>query len=87
MPRQAPRIDRRIVRAIPVLDDPSVPIAETCRRVGSFAERIGVVRPSYEQIRVLVHDARRREEERRRSLERAVDVYLNLRSPRILFEA
>ena len=40
-------------------DGPSVPIAETCRRIGSEAERIGLARPSYERVRLLVHESRR----------------------------
>jgi hypothetical protein len=38
--------------------DPSVPIAETCRRVGDRAERWGMARPSYETVRTLVHELR-----------------------------
>ena len=41
------------------LDDRRVPIAETGRRVGAVAETLGLVRPSYEQIRRLVHAHRR----------------------------
>ncbi len=40
-------------------DDRSIPIAETCRRVGNEAERIGLTRPSYERVRLLVHESRR----------------------------
>ena len=36
-----------------------VPIAEINRRVGRAAERMGLHRPSYERVRVLVHAARR----------------------------
>ena len=39
-------------------DDPRVPIAETCRRVGAEAERMQLPRPSYERVRVLVHALR-----------------------------
>ena len=35
------------------------PIAETCRRVGRDAERLGFTRPSYERVRELVHQSRR----------------------------
>ena len=56
----APRIDTRLVAALERFDDPDVPIAETCRRVGVVAEELGLVRPSYEQVRTLVHEARRR---------------------------
>ena len=59
MPRFAPRISPRIVEAIVRLDDRSVPIAEVCRRVGAEAERMGLTRPSYQRVRVLVHESRR----------------------------
>ena len=36
----------------------SRPIAETYRRVGAEAERLGLTRPSYQRIRELVHQAR-----------------------------
>ena len=44
--------------AIERLDDDSLPIAEVNRRVGALASQLGFVRPSYEQIRVLVHEHR-----------------------------
>ena len=56
----APRLDSRLVAAIERLDDPTVPIAETNRRVGEIAEAIGFARPSYEQVRTIVHESRRR---------------------------
>jgi hypothetical protein len=56
--RAAPRISPRLVDAIDRLDDPRVPIAETARRVCAEAERLGLLRPSYQQIRVLVHELR-----------------------------
>ena len=60
MAASAPRIDCRLVAAIERLDDPTVPIAETNRRLGAIAETIGLARPSYEQVRTIVHRARRR---------------------------
>jgi hypothetical protein len=59
VPAFAPRISPRLLEAIVRLDDRSVPIAETCRRVGREAERLGLPRPSYQRVRVLVHEARR----------------------------
>jgi hypothetical protein len=56
----APRTDVRLVAAIERLDDPVVRIAETNRKVGLVADALGLTRPSYEQVRRLVHDARRR---------------------------
>jgi hypothetical protein len=54
----APRISRPLVEAIVRFDDRSRPIAETYRRVGAEAERLGLTRPSYQRIRELVHQAR-----------------------------
>jgi hypothetical protein len=54
----APRISYRLIEAIVRLDDRSRPIAETYRRVGAEAERLGLTRPSYQRIRELVHEAR-----------------------------
>jgi len=51
----SPRLLETLVKA----DSSSIPIAETCRRVGREADRIGVARPSYERVRLLVHEARR----------------------------
>jgi hypothetical protein len=56
----APRIDSRLVAAAERLDDPRIAIAETNRRVGMVAGELGLVRPSYEQVRCIVHLARRR---------------------------
>jgi len=55
MPRAAPRISHRLLLALEQLDDGTVGIAELARRVGAEAERLGLPRPSYEQVRVLVH--------------------------------
>lgn len=54
----APRIPWPLVRALAALDDRSVPIAEVWRRCCAVADTIGTVRPSYEQVRVLVHRER-----------------------------
>jgi hypothetical protein len=61
MTKQAPRIDEKLVGALARLDDPTVPIAEVNRRIGDVAEALGQKRPSYEQVRVVVHELRRRE--------------------------
>ena len=53
-----PRIDERLVAAIARLDDPTLPIAETNRQLGVVAEGLGLVRPSYQQVRVIVHQLR-----------------------------
>src|SRR5438128_978916 len=59
MARFAPRIPDRLLKALDGLDDRSVPIAETARRLGDEADRLGITRPSYQRIRELVHISRR----------------------------
>jgi hypothetical protein len=59
MPQAAPRIDVRLVAALERLDRRRPPIADSHRRLGTVAERLGLPRPSYEQVRVLVHTLRR----------------------------
>lgn len=54
----APRISPRLLEALTRLDDETVPIAEVSRRIGSEAERLGLPRPSYQRLRVLVHELR-----------------------------
>lgn len=58
MPASAPRIGPTLLAAIERLDDEAVPIAEVYRRVAALASHLGYPRPSYEQIRVLVHEHR-----------------------------
>jgi hypothetical protein len=60
MAAQAPRIGPTLLAGIERLDDDALPIAEVNRRVGALASHLGFVRPSYEQIRVLIHEHRRR---------------------------
>jgi len=85
MPSFAPRLSPKLLEAIVRLDDRKVPIAETYRRVGAEAERLGVPRPSYQRVRVLVHAARRaRRGPTTTSL--LVDVALNVRHPRDVFD-
>jgi hypothetical protein len=58
MTRSAPRIDRRLLATIAELDRRGRPIAETNRLVGEAAARLGLPKPSYEQVRQVVHRAR-----------------------------
>jgi hypothetical protein len=58
MVTMAPRISGRLIEAILRFDDRSRPIAETNRRVGAEAERLGLTRPSYQRVRELVHQVR-----------------------------
>jgi putative intracellular protease/amidase len=69
MVRAAPRYSPLILDWVRELDDPSEPIAETCRRVGERAEALGLSRPSYSHLRRIVRRERawRELEERRRA--------------------
>jgi len=60
-----PRVDERLVAALARLDDPTLPIAETNRRLGVVAEGLGLIRPSYQQVRVIVHELRSRRQSSR----------------------
>ena len=81
----APRIGPTLLAAIERLDDDELPIAEVHRRVAALASHLGFARPSYEQVRVLVH------EHRRRGLaptagQILLDVWLRSRPPQALLE-
>jgi hypothetical protein len=83
MTAQAPRIDERLVGALSRLDDPTIPIAEVNRRVGFVAARLGLVKPSYQQVRVIVHELRRRERSPRLG-EILLDIAFRVRPPSAL---
>src|SRR4051794_14649327 len=81
----APRISTRLLEALVRLDDPTLPIAEINRRLGAEATRLRLPRPSYQRIRVLLHQFRR--------LHRSpstttvlIDVALRLRPPEALVQ-
>jgi hypothetical protein len=54
----APRYDARIVLLAKALDDPTEPMAETCRRVGEAAGKLGLPRPSYVHLRRFIREQR-----------------------------
>ena len=54
----AARLDGELLDELQRIDDGTMAIAEVCRRLGSAADRLGLPRPSYERVRVLVHEAR-----------------------------
>jgi hypothetical protein len=56
----APRISPRLRSEIERLAAKPYCAAEICREVGNTAEELGLRRPSYEQVRVLVCETRRR---------------------------
>jgi AraC-like DNA-binding protein len=81
VPALAPRIRRELLEAIVRHDDESRPIAETCRRVGDDADRLGFTRPSYQRIRELVHRSRRLRRYQPSTLSVLVDVAMRVRPP------
>ena len=60
MLRFAPRISRRLLAAVERLDDGKMPAAELNRLLGAEAERLRLPRPSYQRVRVLMLESRRR---------------------------
>jgi hypothetical protein len=56
----APRLDARLVATIANFDYRNRPIAETYRCVAAVAGELGLHRPSYEQVRTIIHEIRGR---------------------------
>jgi hypothetical protein len=56
----APRISPRLRNEVERLAAKPHRSAEICREVGETAERLGLRRPSYEQVRAIVRETRRR---------------------------
>jgi hypothetical protein len=81
----APRIDSRLVAALERLDDRRVPIAETWRRVRIVATELGLTKPSYEQVRCLVHVARRKGR-RPTAADTLLDIAFRVRPPTALID-
>jgi hypothetical protein len=75
----APRIDTRLLRAARRLGRRPSSVADIHRSLGVYAEQIGVARPSYQQIRLIVNDARMRQAARRATTELLLDVELGTR--------
>jgi hypothetical protein len=75
-----------LVKALVRLDDRSAPIAETYRRSREVAAAMGVPRPSYECVRLLVHDARRHQDRRRIARNVLIDVALYTKPVSALYE-
>ena len=71
----APRIDLRLVRVARRLARRTSSTADVHRSVGAYAARIGVIRPSYEQIRLVVNKARILKERRRATVQLLLDVH------------
>ena len=77
----APRLDRRLVQTIVRLEDPSVSIAEVYRRTREPAAQLGIPRPSYECVRMLVRDARRERLRKRANREALIRMAMYLDGP------
>jgi hypothetical protein len=77
----APRLSPRLLAAISRLDDGRLPIAEVCRRVCAEADRLGLPRPSYQRVRVIVHEERRLRAAQIKTGEILLDVAFRVRPP------
>lgn len=75
----APRLDPRLLKALVRLDDDSVPILETYRRSREIAARLDIPRPSYECVRLLLHDARRQKARRHATRDTLIDIALYIK--------
>ena len=76
----APRLHPRLMQEIERLAPLQLSSAEICRRVGEKAERLGAPRPSYQRVRALVCEIRRRPR-RPSTAEVLVDVAFRARPP------
>jgi hypothetical protein len=85
VPPSAPRIDSRLIAAIAHLDDRHEPIAETNRRIGALAGDLGLARPSYQQVRLLVKD-HRCGRLRPTAGQVLLDIALRIRPPELLLD-
>ena len=77
----APRLDRRLLELIVRLEGPELSIAEVHRRTREPAAQLDIPRPSYECVRLLVHDARRERARRRSNRETLIRAALYLDGP------
>jgi|SRR5581483_2625245 len=83
----APRISFRLLQCLDRLDDPELPMAEVNRRLGVEAWRLGLPRPSYQRVRVLVHQLRRIRARKGPSTgEVLFDIALRTRPPQALLD-
>jgi hypothetical protein len=82
----APRIDERLVAALGRLDDPTLPIAEINRRLGVVSEALGLTRPSYQQVRVIVHQLRSQSRSPRVG-ETLLDISFRVKPPTAILDA
>jgi hypothetical protein len=75
-------LDPRLRAAAGALDDADRPVAETRRKVGELVVGLGLPRPGYDTIRLVVRSERRRRAERLEALEPVVaDLFQGRLSP------
>ena len=74
-----PRIERRFLECVVELDDRSVPIAETYRRIRAVAAQMGIPRPSYERVRTHLRSTRLRRDERKKARTLTLELAYNTR--------
>ena len=84
--RFAPRISPRLLDALVRLDDPRLPFAEINRRLGAEASRLRLPRPSYQRIRVLIHQSRRLRRRGPSTAQVLLDVAFRTRPPIAVLE-
>jgi hypothetical protein len=75
----APRVEERFLEYVVELDDRSLPMAETYRRVRMIAAQMGIPRPSYERVRLHLRATRLRGDERKRARDLALELAFNSR--------
>ena len=82
----AARISPRLNAVLARVNSETVPIAEVYRRFGAEADRLGLPRPSYERIRVLVHELRAAREPEPGYGEVLLDIALRNRPARAIYD-
>jgi len=82
----APRLSPRLLDFIEIVSGLHAPIAEINRLVAAEAERLGLPVPSYQRVRVLVHEARDLRRGHVSAAEILIDIATRTRSPYALTE-
>jgi hypothetical protein len=75
----APRIDPRLRRVARRLGGRGARASDAHREVGNYAERLELVRPSYQQVCLLVNEGRWQAVARRATAQLVTDVYFRRR--------
>jgi hypothetical protein len=86
MLRSAPRISHRLLETLERLDDGRIGFGELTRRLGEEAERLGIPRPSYQQVRVLAQELRAVRGGRPTTGEVLLDVATRARPPQAIVD-